>query len=120
MSKLDRTGLLLSALCVLHCAALPLAVLLLPATASLLRDHSSLLHWLLLLLAVPVSGFALWVGARRVRRAGPLLLGLSGLLAMTLGVSHVLDAGLEVPLTLLGSIAVAVAHLFNLRALRPA
>lgn len=117
MSKLDRTGLLLSVMCLVHCAALPLSVVLLPTAAGLLLDHSSAFHWLLLGFALPVSGFALWLGSRRHRRPGALALGLAGLVAMLLGVSHVVSNQAEIPLTIGGSIAVAAAHLWNLRQL---
>ncbi len=99
----------------LHCAALPLVALLLPSVGGVLFDHSSLLHWLLLVLAVPVSGYALLRGYREHRRFSALTIGVVGLVVMTLGVSHLLSSSLEIPLTLGGATVVAVSHLLNIR-----
>ena len=115
MTGLDRTGLYLSGACLVHCAALPLAALLLPSAAGVLFDHSSLLHWLLLGLAIPVSGYALLRGYRHHQRFGPLVVGFLGLLLMTLGVSHLLSNSLEIPLTLVGATVVAISHFLNIR-----
>lgn len=115
MSRFDRTGLYLSGACMVHCAALPLVALLLPSVGGVVFDHSSLLHWLLLGLAVPVSGYALLRGYRQHQRFSALALGLVGLLVMTLGVSHLLSHSLEIPLTLVGATVVAVSHLLNIR-----
>jgi len=98
-----------------HCAALPLIALLLPSVGGVLFDHSSVLHWLLLALAVPVSGYALLRGYRQHERLGVVAVGMVGLLVMTLGVSHLLSSSLEIPLTLGGATVVAVSHLLNIR-----
>ncbi len=117
MSQLDRTGLILSGACLVHCAALPLSVLLLPSLGSVLFDHSSLLHWILLGLAIPVSGYALLRGYREHREPSGLVVGALGLSLMGLGVSHALAEHLEIPLTLCGALIVAGAHLMNIRKL---
>jgi len=105
----------LSGACMVHCAALPLAALLLPSVGGALFDHSSLLHWSLLAVAVPVSGYALLRGFRQHQRFSALTIGLLGLLIMTLGVSHLLSSSMEIPLTLAGTTIVAVSHLLNIR-----
>ena len=115
MSQLDRTGLFLSAACLVHCAALPLAALLLPSLGGVLFDHTSALHWAMLGLAVPVSGYALVRGYREHRRLQAFAVGCVGLMLMTLGVSHLLSESLEIPLTLGGASIVAAAHLLNIR-----
>lgn len=115
MTQLDRTGLILSGACLLHCAALPLAVLLLPSLGGVLFDHSSALHWILLGLAVPVSGYALVRGFREHGQKRAFLVGCVGLVLMAVGVSHLLAENLEIPLTLAGATIVAVGHLLNIR-----
>ena len=115
MSQLDRTGLLLSGACLVHCAALPLSALLLPSLGGVLLDHSSSWHWVLLGAAIPVSGYALLRGYRQHHRRPALILGGLGLILMALGVSHLLTEGLEIPLTLSGAAVVAASHLLNIR-----
>lgn len=117
MTQLDRTGLILSGACLVHCAVLPLSVLVLPSLGGVLFDHSSLLHWILLGLAIPVSGYALIRGFREHGERGGLLVGTLGLLLMGIGVSHLLAENLEIPLTLSGAAIVAGAHLMNIRLL---
>jgi len=108
----------LSGACLVHCAALPLLVLMLPSLGGVLFDHSSALHWVLLGLAVPVSGYALWRGYRRHSSSLAMGVGAVGLLIMALGVSHLLSHQLEIPLTLTGAAIVAAAHLHNIRLLK--
>ena len=117
MSQLDRTGLFLSAACLVHCAALPLSVLLLPTLSSVWFDHSSSLHWLLLGLALPVSGYALVRGYREHREWPPMLVGVFGLGLMALALSHLLVAAMEIPLTVAGATIVAISHVLNIRLL---
>lgn len=117
MSQFDRTGLYLSGACLIHCAALPLAALLLPSLSGVLFDHSSALHWLLLGLAIPVSGYALARGYRVHRQITAVAVGSVGLVLMALGVSHLLSESLEIPLTLCGATIVAGSHLLNMRLL---
>jgi len=117
MTQLDRTGLLLSGACLVHCALLPLSVLVLPSLGSVLFDHSSALHWVLLALAIPVSGYALLRGYREHGERGSMVVGVIGLLLMGLGVSHLLAENLEIPLTLAGAAIVAVGHFMNIRLL---
>jgi len=117
MTQLDRTGLLLSGACLVHCAVLPLSVLVLPSLGGVWFDHSSLLHWVLLALAIPVSGYALLRGYREHGQRGSLALGVVGLALMAVGVSHLLAESLEIPLTLGGTAIVAAAHFVNIRLL---
>lgn len=105
----------MSGACLVHCAALPLSALLLPSLGGVLLDHSSVLHWILLGIAIPVSGYALLRGYRTHQRNTALAIGGVGLLIMTLGVSHLLSESLEIPLTLLGATTVAVSHFLNIR-----
>jgi hypothetical protein len=116
---LDAAGAALSSLCLIHCLALPLLALLMPAAAAA-GGHSHgddlLLHLLLVGIALPVSLVAFRRGLRLHGRTGPLMLGLSGFALMLAGAfAH----GVSVQaLTLAGGLMVAGAHLFNWRALR--
>jgi len=120
LTKLDRTGLFLSGLCLVHCAALPVAAVVLPAAVGMLLDHTSLAHWVLLGAAVPVSGYALWRGTKTHGGKLGWGLGIVGMAVMVLGVSHLLSPSLEIPLTVGGVSLVAIAHIINLRGLNAA
>jgi small-conductance mechanosensitive channel len=115
---MDRVAVLLSGVCLLHCMAIPLAILVLPSMSSLLLGSETLVHWLLLGLAVPISVLALWVGYTRYANLRSVLLGTSGLLLMFVAVSHFFGRAPEVPLTLAGVALVAWAHWLNIRRAR--
>lgn len=110
----DRIGITLSALCVVHCLATLGAIALL-ASAGLLGDP--LIHRVGLGLAVLIGAVALGQGALRHRRAVPLLLGGAGLLLMAsaLAVPH---GPAEALVTVIGVSALAVGHWRNAQASR--
>lgn len=114
-------GLFVSAVCMVHCAALPLFAIALPAAAFLVDPQlHHRFHWLMLALAIPASVLAFVVGSFRHRRWTWLVLGTSGLALMTLAVVANEAAGDitgEAALTLAGALIVAIAHIFNWRAL---
>jgi len=95
--------------------AVPLAMLVLPALGALLLESETLVHWILLGVALPISALALWVGYSRFGNVRSVVLGAAGLLVMFLGASHLLGRNLEVALTLAGVVLVAVAHWLNIR-----
>ena len=111
--RVDAIGLTLSGICLLHCVAVPVVAFTLPAAAGLLSDPDSVFHWLLLGLAVPISGVAFLSAWRRHRARLPLVVGLTGLTIMAIGVSHVFGHAFEVLFTLVGVVAVALAHITN-------
>jgi hypothetical protein len=113
-SKLDRAAIWLSGLCLIHCLALPLTLLLMPALNSWLSDTETMAHWLLLAFAVPISLLALWRGYQTAKSTLTLVLGGVGLLLMFLAVIHVMGESWEIPLTVVGVILVLIAHIRNL------
>ena len=116
---LDATAVTLSALCLLHCLALPLLVALLPlASATFVSDER--FHRWMLWLVVPTTVLALWTGWRHHRRTAIVLLG-------TVGVSFIAFAAYgrvlvdlsetgDTVLTVIGALGLGVAHVWNLRA----
>ncbi|QZH76419.1 MAG: MerC domain-containing protein [Erythrobacter sp.] len=110
--RLDRAGILLSALCVLHCIAGLVLVAGLGLGAGFLLDP--VVHKVGLLLATLVAGVAIGIGAVRHRRAGPFVVAMMGLSFMggALAVGHGAE---EVVLTVIGVGLVAAGHLLNLR-----
>ncbi len=110
---MDRAAVALSALCLLHCLALPLFVAGLPLLSQFSDSHW---HAQMLLIIVPLSVVALGLGFRHHRSTRVLWGGAAGLLLLILGAtlghglgSELLDRGL----TILGSLVLAVAHYFN-------
>lgn len=105
--------------CLAHCLALPLLFALIPVVSTILPipEH---FHLIALALAIPATGGALFAGYRRHRIAGPLLAGTAGLVLLTLGATHWESTPLETPITVLGSLCIAAAHLVNWRYRRAA
>jgi len=110
---LDRSALGVSALCLVHCLLLPVAVSLAPAVGWHVW-HADHLHLWFLLAALPISVFGLWLGFHGHRRWSLLALGAFGLLLMYYG----LHGGTTLAgtlLTLSGAAAIALAHWRNWR-----
>ena len=63
----DAAGLGISGLCIVHCLALPVAAVSLPAVGVI--AHAEWVHWSLLAVAAPAAALALWprrhAGTRR-------------------------------------------------------
>ena len=110
--RLDRAGVLLSALCLVHCVLGLVLVAGLGLGASFLLDPD--IHRWGLLLATIVAGVAIGVGAVRHRRAGPFVVAMTGLTFMggALAVGHGFE---EAVLTMIGVTLVAGGHILNLR-----
>ena len=112
--RLDAAGLAISGICLVHCLALPLVAVLVPAAAfGFDHDTDHAFHWVLLGLAAPISSLALWRGAVRTSNWRWLKLGSVGLLLMLLGVLHVFGANSEVAVTMFGVTLLAFAHVKN-------
>jgi hypothetical protein len=113
--RYDRVAIGLSVACLLHCLALPLALLLVPTLGPVMLGTESPVHWLLLGLALPISAYALWHGYRAHGQVRGLVLGALGLAIMLIAVSHIFDRSLETVLTVVGVSVLLAAHLLNLR-----
>ena len=113
-SWLDGLAISLSAACVVHCLALPVAIALLPALSDLISLPESVHFWLLLG-ALPVSLYVLGSASlRNPAGKGTLAIGLGGLALM----GSALLAGsesVETALTLCGASLLAFAHIRNWR-----
>ncbi|WP_293369501.1 MerC domain-containing protein [Nevskia sp.] len=113
---LDGLAMLFSALCLVHCLALPVLVAALPLAASSFVADERFHQWLLLG-AVPTSLIALGWGWRRHRQ--PLVawlgsLGMGFMVFAAFGIEFgLLDALGERALTIVGAVLLAVAHLRN-------
>lgn len=110
--RLDRFGVLLSALCLVHCLAGLVLIAGLGIGSSFLLDPA--IHKVGLVLATLVAAVAIGMGAMRHRRAAPFVVAMTGLSFMggALAVGHGAD---EAVLTVIGVLLVAAGHLLNLR-----
>ena len=115
----DRTAILLSFGCILHCIAFPIMVALAPAIAPLF-DWPEAVHGWLALVALPISAFAMRQGFRRHRHYVPMLLGGWGLVLIASGAWGGLPHIWEISITIAGALLLAAAHLMNLRRKVPA
>lgn len=111
----DKFAMGLSLACVLHCFFVPSFLILTSGMLSVSIDNE-FVHKLLVLVAVPISSFALIKGYKYHKTFSFISFGILGLvaliLAVLLGESNLGELG-EKGLTLLGSILVAYSHFKN-------
>mgnify|MGYP001239643897 FL=1 len=111
----DKVAVTLSTACVLHCFFAPSFIILTSGFLSISIDNE-FVHYLILLLAVPISSFALYLGWKNHKNTSFLPFGIIGLLALfaavLMGEAMLGEAG-ERAITLLGSLLVAYSHYRN-------
>lgn len=110
----ERAAVGASALCLIHCIGLPLLLAALPALSSLISIPESFHVWVLVF-AVPTSALALFTGRRHHRRAYPVMIGTAGLILLATGALLLLGGHWETPVTIIGSLCLASAHIANWR-----
>ncbi|MXP26282.1 MerC family mercury resistance protein [Altererythrobacter indicus] len=110
----EGTALTASFLCLIHCLALPLLLLILPGILGAFAASKGF-HMAAFALVAPAAFCAFWLGYRHHRVVAPGLTGMVGVLcigaALLPGVSH---AG-ETMLTVVGSLFLVAGHLWNWR-----
>ena len=110
---LDGTAVALSALCLLHCLALPLVVGALPLLTPFVQGH---LHAQMLVVVVPLSVVAIGLGFIRHRSTRVVMAAGAGLILLVVGAtvahSH-LGIVADRAFTVSGALLLAVAHFFN-------
>ena len=115
--KIDGVAISLSFLCVVHCLFTPSFIILAPSFLAFSLDNE-FIHYLIILVAIPISLYALASGYRAHDRISFLYVGIFGLsilfLAILMGENILGEYG-EKGFTLLGSIIVAFSHFKNLK-----
>ena len=112
---LDRIAISLSAICIVHCLAVPLIVAVLPI-AALGFGGESHFHAVMLWLVVPISVVGLIMGYRVHTRAAIVAVGMLGMavvaVAAVRGHAH-WSVLAETVVSVLGSVLLATAHWRN-------
>lgn len=119
---LDRISVLLSGLCVVHCAALPVLLVAAPLTSSVFGTEAHF-HLTMLALIAPVTLFALASGYQHHRDNRIAATGAAGIALLVFGASYAhshLGTLAEALITVCGSAALALAHIGNMRRCRAA
>ena len=109
---MDRMGVVLSSMCLVHCVLGLALVAGLGIGGTFLMDP--VIHRIGLILATTIAGVGIGAGAVRHGRRGPLIVAGVGLCFMT-GAVIVGHGVAEVVLTVVGVTFVAAGHLLNLR-----
>ena len=130
----DKLSICLSVCCILHCIALPFLILLIPSVASLWINDESV-HVVLVLLAIPISLFAMSVSLRKHHNYKCIALAVIGLALLVLAIfMHDIGFGgehadgehgheehgglgetLETVFTVLGGLILLSGHFLNIR-----
>jgi thiol:disulfide interchange protein len=116
-SHLDKWGIAISSICLVHCLALPIIIALLPALTSIIPSDGWV-HGILIGFAFPVTGLALWRGYRQHQDIHLLIMGGLGLTCIALALVYTDNRTADVSMTLFGGLLIVVAHTLNLRAHR--
>lgn len=116
--RLDCAGMLVSFLCITHCLFLPILALMAPFYWLELLN-AEWVHWVLLLVTLPVAGAALVKGFRHHGQLSSVIVGAWGgfmlLLAVIIGHDN---PSWEMPISVIGALALVIAHLVNIIMIR--
>lgn len=113
-SIVEGTAMSASLLCLVHCLALPILLLLLPGTLGLFAQ-SEAFHYAALALVVPAALAAFWLGYQRHGTAGPAALGTAGVACLVGALLPSPFEDLETILTVTGSLLLIAGHTINWR-----
>jgi len=118
-TTLDKIGIFLSGVCLLHCLITPIIVTLLPILSLSLAVEHLLFHTLMLWLVVPTSCIALFLGCRKHKKISIAATGIIGILVLisvaTIGHDLLTESGEKIAATI-GGLIVAASHYLNYRA----
>jgi hypothetical protein len=110
----EGTAATASILCLAHCLALPVLILVLPVAAGIFVG-SDLFHIVMLALVTPLALVAFWLGYRRHGDVRPMLIGGLGLAGLGLAVLPGFSEQVETAVTTASSLVLVIAHVWNWR-----
>lgn len=110
----ESAALSASLLCLVHCLALPLLLLLLPGVIGMFAQ-SEAFHYFALTLVLPAVLAAFWLGYRRHRAGRPALLGVTGVGCLVIALLPGVGESAELWLTVAGSLLLITGHTMNWR-----
>ncbi len=111
----DKIAISLSLLCVIHCLASPLIIVMLPSLMALQFDDEAFHLWMVLAV-IPTSVYALTMGCKQHKRYRLLAVGLFGLFFLLLAVligESIIDEFWEKAFTVIGAATIALGHYWN-------
>jgi len=115
----DRIAIALSAICIVHCLAIPLVVAVLPLAA--LGLGGGHFHGLMLWLVVPVSALGFGLGYRVHRRTDIVAVGIAAVVLLMIAGIYGHDrwpAAAEAAVSVVASLLLAGSHWVNFREVR--
>lgn len=117
--SLDRLGITLSGICIVHCLFTPVALTIFPIFALSSFAEDILFHQLMLWLVLPTSSIALFIGCRKHRNLRIAVSGILGMLTLVLVAflgHEILSPMVEKVMTSVGGLILAYSHFLNYRA----
>lgn len=109
----DKLAITLSIACAIHCLALPLILLLLPSFVVLQLNNEAFHTWMVIIV-LPTSVYALFMGCKQHKRYRLLFIGFLGLMLLVFAI-WLGNEYWEKVLTLVGSSVIAGGHYWNYR-----
>jgi len=129
-TTLDKFGILLSGVCMIHCLVTPVLVTLVPVLSLNVWVEDFLFHQLMLWLVIPTSCIALFLGCRKHKKLSIVgcrkhkklsivatgIVGITVLLFVAFFGHDLLDESMEKVVMTIGGLIVAASHYLNFRA----
>lgn len=113
-NALEGTAIGASTLCLAHCLALPLLLLILPGSLAVFAQSEGVHAWILALVA-PFALGAFLLGYRRHGRALPALLGVIGITCLAIALFPTFRGEPSQAITVAGSLVLVTGHILNWR-----
>jgi hypothetical protein len=111
----DKIAISLSMLCVAHCLAFPLLIVLLPSI-TVLSSQKEVFHLCMVIAVIPISIYALTLGCKEHKRLKVAVIGSLGLvcliMAVLLGENRIGELG-EKLMTIIGALLISFSHYQN-------
>lgn len=118
-TTLDKFGIILSGVCMVHCLVAPVIVTLLPILSLNVLSEHLLFHTLMLWLVLPTSCIALFLGCRKHKKMSILATGILGMSILVIAAifgHDIFGERSEKIVITIGGMIIALSHYLNFRA----